>query len=77
MATQFLDRIPDLIKYTVPKSEEQQQEGDQPEEEQPSEPKMPSLNSLHVFRNQEIDRFNQLITKMKSSLVELKKAING
>ena len=34
-------------------------------------------DSLEIFRNQELDRFNELIKIMKSSLVEIQKAIKG
>ena len=32
-------------------------------------------NSLEIFRNQEIDRFNALIKTVKTTLVDLQKAI--
>lgn len=35
------------------------------------------LSSLHVFRNQEIDNYNKLISVMKLSLRNLKRAIEG
>lgn len=34
-------------------------------------------DSLEVFRNQEIDRYNVLISTMSKTLIELKKAIKG
>lgn len=34
-----------------------------------------SPDSLEVFRNQEIDRYNVLIATMSKTLIELKKAI--
>ena len=37
----------------------------------------PNADSLVVFRDQEIDRFNKLITVMKISLSDLISAIDG
>lgn len=39
--------------------------------------KSQDIKSLEIFRNQEIDRFNILIKKVKSSLVALQNAIKG
>lgn len=36
-----------------------------------------NANSLHIFRGQEIDRFNKLLKVMKKSLEDLKLAIGG
>lgn len=40
-------------------------------------PENETLSSLHVFRNQQIDKFNKLLKVMKNSLHELKRAIDG
>jgi hypothetical protein len=34
-------------------------------------------SSLHIFRGQEIDRFNKLLKTLKKSLEDLKQAIGG
>jgi hypothetical protein len=36
-----------------------------------------SVPSLHIFRSQELDRFNKLIKIMRKSLSDIKDAING
>lgn len=36
-----------------------------------------TASSLHIFRAQEIDRFNKLVKILKKSLVDLKDAIDG
>lgn len=36
-----------------------------------------TASSLHIFRAQEIDRFNKLVDVMKKTLLDLKDAING
>lgn len=35
------------------------------------------MNSLDIYRNQEVDRFNALIKVMNRTLVEIQKAIKG